>query len=223
VEAQPLKHLVPIQQYDLLPRYLIHAGLVFTPLSQPYLHEYGDDWSPPARRAHRARRSPRPAPLRPSAPLPCTRGVTLGRCRRYNTSPRRLCERALFWEQKREGQELVILSQVLQDGTNHGYETLCNLQVLECNGQKVDNPKELEKLIRAAEEVRRAPAQQRSPLARPAAARRPVNARGAAQSGAEFQTFLMEDDRSIVLETKTARATHEAILKRHRIAQDVQL
>jgi hypothetical protein len=164
--------------------------------------------------------------LRPSAPpplRPCTRGTTLGRCRRYNTSPRRLCERALFWEQKREGQELVILSQVLQDGTNHGYETLCNLQVLECNGHKVHNLKELEKLIRAAEEVRRAPAQQRSPLARPAAARRPVSARGAAQSGAEFQTFLMEDDRSIVLETKTARATHEAILKRHRIAQDVQL
>ncbi|KAJ1484164.1 trypsin-like cysteine/serine peptidase domain-containing protein [Baffinella frigidus] len=74
IEAQPLKHLVPIQQYDLLPRYLIHAGLVFTPLSQPYLHEYGDDW--------------------------------------YNTSPRRLCERALFLEQQREGQELVILSQV---------------------------------------------------------------------------------------------------------------
>jgi hypothetical protein len=47
--------------------------------------------------------------LRPSAPpplRPCTRGTTLGRCRRYNTSPRRLCERALFWEQKREGQEV---------------------------------------------------------------------------------------------------------------------
>lgn len=99
VEARPLSHLVPIQQYDLLPRFFIYAGLVFTPLSQPYLHEYGEDW--------------------------------------YNVSPRRLCERALMWEQETEGQELVILSQVLQHKCNEGYEALCNLQVWECNGEKV--------------------------------------------------------------------------------------
>ena len=91
VEARPLSHLVPIQQYDLLPRFFIYAGLVFTPLSQPYLHEYGEDW--------------------------------------FNVSPRRLCERALNLEQEKEGQELVILAQVLQHTTNTGYQALCNLQV----------------------------------------------------------------------------------------------
>jgi hypothetical protein len=79
VIAQPLKQLVPIQMYDVLPKYFIYAGLVFIPLTQPYLHEYGEDW--------------------------------------YSQSPRRLCDRALFWEAQEAGQELVILSQVLRDET----------------------------------------------------------------------------------------------------------
>ncbi|KAF8058398.1 DEGP10 [Scenedesmus sp. PABB004] len=39
-----VKTLVPVHKYDQLPSYFIYAGLVFVPLSQPYLHEYGDDW-----------------------------------------------------------------------------------------------------------------------------------------------------------------------------------
>ena len=39
-----LQPLVPGHQYDKLPSYFIFAGLVFVPLSQPYLHEYGEDW-----------------------------------------------------------------------------------------------------------------------------------------------------------------------------------
>ena len=35
-------------RYDKLPSYLVFAGLVFVPLSQPYLHEYGEDWWVPA-------------------------------------------------------------------------------------------------------------------------------------------------------------------------------
>jgi S1-C subfamily serine protease len=31
-------------QYDLLPRYLVYAGLVFTPLSRDYLRNYGSSW-----------------------------------------------------------------------------------------------------------------------------------------------------------------------------------
>ncbi|VFQ92670.1 unnamed protein product [Cuscuta campestris] len=56
IKLFPLKPLVPVHQFDRLPSYYIFAGLVFTPLTQPYLHEYGDDW--------------------------------------YNSSPRRLCEKA---------------------------------------------------------------------------------------------------------------------------------
>lgn len=69
-----LQPLVPVHQFDQLPSYYIFAGFVFVPLTQPYLHEYGEDW--------------------------------------YNTSPRRLCERALKDLPKKAGQQLVIVSQV---------------------------------------------------------------------------------------------------------------
>ncbi|KAK9139002.1 hypothetical protein Sjap_009596 [Stephania japonica] len=39
-----LQQLVPVHQFDKLPSYFIFAGLVFVPLTQPYLHEYGEDW-----------------------------------------------------------------------------------------------------------------------------------------------------------------------------------
>ena len=44
VPLSPPRPLVPNQQYNQLPSYFIHAGLVFTPLTQPYLLEYGEDW-----------------------------------------------------------------------------------------------------------------------------------------------------------------------------------
>ena len=69
-----IQPLVPVHQFDKLPSYYIFAGLVFVTLTQPYLHEYGEDW--------------------------------------YNTSPRRLCERALRELPKKANQQLVILSQV---------------------------------------------------------------------------------------------------------------
>lgn len=69
-----LQQLVPVHQFDKLPSYFIFAGLVFVPLTQPYLHEYGEDW--------------------------------------YNSSPRRLCERALRELPRKAGEQLVILSQV---------------------------------------------------------------------------------------------------------------
>lgn len=78
-----LRPLVPIHQFDVLPSYYIFAGLVFTPLTQPYLQEYGEDW--------------------------------------YNTSPRRLCERALSAYPTEPGQQLVILSQVKLKGCYQGF------------------------------------------------------------------------------------------------------
>ncbi|RZC47913.1 hypothetical protein C5167_040850 [Papaver somniferum] len=44
VTLRPLQPLVPVHQFDKLPSYVIFAGLVFIPLTQPYLHEYGEDW-----------------------------------------------------------------------------------------------------------------------------------------------------------------------------------
>ena len=42
--VQPLPRLVPPTAYDESPPYFIFAGLVFVPLTEPYLHEWGDDW-----------------------------------------------------------------------------------------------------------------------------------------------------------------------------------
>ncbi|XP_059665551.1 protease Do-like 10, mitochondrial [Cornus florida] len=109
VTLRPLKALVPVHQFDKLPSYYIFAGLVFIPLTQPYLHEYGEDW--------------------------------------YNTSPRRLCERALRELPKKAGEQLVILSQVLMDDINAGYERLAELQVKKVNGVEVENLKHLCQLV----------------------------------------------------------------------------
>ncbi|XP_057962317.1 protease Do-like 10, mitochondrial [Malania oleifera] len=106
---RPLQPLVPVHQFDKLPSYFIFAGLVFVPLTQPYLHEYGDDW--------------------------------------YNTSPRRLCERALRELPRKSGEQLVILSQVLMDEINAGYERLAELQVKKVNEVEIDNLKHLCRLV----------------------------------------------------------------------------
>ncbi|CAK7326008.1 unnamed protein product [Dovyalis caffra] len=109
ITLRPLQPLVPVHQFDKLPSYYIFAGLVFVPLTQPYLHEYGEDW--------------------------------------YNTSPRRLCERALKELPKKAGQQLIILSQVLMDDINAGYERLSELQVKKVNGVEIDNLKHLCQLV----------------------------------------------------------------------------
>ncbi|KAK9078657.1 hypothetical protein SSX86_002714 [Deinandra increscens subsp. villosa] len=114
VTLRPLKPLAPIQQFDKVPSYYVFAGLVFIPLSQPYLHEYGEDW--------------------------------------YNTSPRRLCERALRELPEKPGQELVILSQVLMDDINVGYERLADLQVKKVNGIEINNLKHMSQLVEDCKE-----------------------------------------------------------------------
>jgi len=42
--VRPIKLTVPTFQYDVPSSYYIYAGLVFTPLTQPYLHTWGNDW-----------------------------------------------------------------------------------------------------------------------------------------------------------------------------------
>lgn len=61
------------------------------PLSQPYLHEYGDDW--------------------------------------ITSSPRRLVDKALNGLMDRPGQQIIVMSQVLVDDINTGYQQFQNLQV----------------------------------------------------------------------------------------------
>lgn len=61
------------------------------PLSQPYLHEYGDDW--------------------------------------ITSSPRRLVDKALNGLMDKPGQQIIVMSQVLVDDINTGYQQFQNLQV----------------------------------------------------------------------------------------------
>ncbi|GJP31178.1 hypothetical protein CLOM_g9838 [Closterium sp. NIES-68] len=105
IQLNPIPALVPAQQFDISPSYFIFAGLVFVPLTQPYLHEYGPDW--------------------------------------FNSSPRRLCERALRDIPKKPSQQIVILSRVLADEVNSGFERLAELQVKRVNGREVDSLRQL--------------------------------------------------------------------------------
>merc|ERR1711874_536998 len=41
---KPVKHTVPVFQYDKPSSYFIFCGVVFTVLSQPLLHTWGDEW-----------------------------------------------------------------------------------------------------------------------------------------------------------------------------------
>ncbi|KAJ0017395.1 hypothetical protein Pint_11676 [Pistacia integerrima] len=61
----------------------------------------------------------------------------------YNTSPRRLCERALRELPKKASEQLVILSQVLMDDINAGYERFAELQIKKVNGVEIENLKHL--------------------------------------------------------------------------------
>ena len=112
VAVKPLQRLVPAHQYDVLPSFYVYAGLVFSPLTQPHLHEFGDDW--------------------------------------FNTAPRKLCDRAMHAHAKEAGEQVVLLSQVLADEINAGYQGMHDLEVRAVNGEKIKNLKELRHLIERA-------------------------------------------------------------------------
>ena len=115
--VNPRAPLVPVHQYDRLPSYYVYAGLVFSPLTQPHLQEFGDDW--------------------------------------FNAAPRKLVDRALNDHPTSEGQEVVILSQVLADEVNAGYQGMHDLEVLAVNGNVVSSLRELKVEIEKAPEFLR--------------------------------------------------------------------
>jgi hypothetical protein len=112
VYAWPKRALVPAHQYDRLPSYFVYAGLVFSPLTQPHLHEFGDDW--------------------------------------FNSAPRKLCDRALNDHAEVEGEQVVLLSQVLADEINAGYQGMHDLEVRCVDGERVRNLKELKRAVETA-------------------------------------------------------------------------
>lgn len=90
--------LLPMFTLDAEPEYLVAGGLVFQPLTQPYLRGWGEDWRrrSPFRLVHFSSQSPTP-----------------------------------------ESPGLIVVSQVLPDPTNVGYQEYRNLVVDKINGTKV--------------------------------------------------------------------------------------
>jgi S1-C subfamily serine protease len=112
VRVKPRAPLVPAHQYDRLPSFFLYAGLVFSPLTQPHLHEFGDDW--------------------------------------FNAAPRRLCDRALNDHPTVEGEQVVLLSQVLADEINAGYQGMHDVEVRSVNGERVRNLRQLKERVENA-------------------------------------------------------------------------
>jgi len=65
----------------------------------------------------------------------------------YNQSPRKLSYKALYGELEKETHEVVILSHILVDEINYGYNNCTNLEVLKFNGVKIENLRHLVELV----------------------------------------------------------------------------
>lgn len=103
---QPRVHLVPYHVEGGQPSYLIIAGLVFTPLSEPLIEEECED----------------------------SIGLKLLAKARYSLA-------------KFKGEQIVILSQVLANDVNIGYEDMGNQQVLKLNETRIKNIRHLAHLV----------------------------------------------------------------------------
>ncbi|KAG6512583.1 hypothetical protein ZIOFF_030708 [Zingiber officinale] len=99
-------HLVPFHIEGGQPSYLIVAGLVFTPLSEPLIEEECED----------------------------SIGLKLLAKARYSLA-------------RFKGEEIVILSQVLANEVNIGYEDMGNQQVVKFNGTPIKNIRHLAHLV----------------------------------------------------------------------------
>ncbi|XP_052170643.1 protease Do-like 2, chloroplastic [Diospyros lotus] len=102
----PRVHLVPYHIEGGQPSYLIVAGLVFTPLSEPLIEEECED----------------------------SIGLKLLAKARYSLA-------------RFKGEQIVILSQVLANDVNIGYEDMGNQQVLKLNGTRIKNIHHLAHLV----------------------------------------------------------------------------
>ncbi|KAH8517416.1 hypothetical protein H0E87_005378, partial [Populus deltoides] len=106
VVLNPRVNLVPYHVDGGQPSYLIIAGLVFTPLSEPLMEEECED----------------------------SIGLKLLAKSRYSLA-------------RFKGEQIVIVSQVLANEVNFGYEEMSNQQVLKFNGTQIKNIHHLAHLV----------------------------------------------------------------------------
>lgn len=106
VALNPRVHLVPYHIDGDQPSYLIIAGFVFTPLSEPLIDEECED--------------------------------SIGL---------KLLAKAHYSLAKFKGEQIVVLSQVLANEVNIGYEDMSNQQVLKFSGTRIKNIRHLAHLV----------------------------------------------------------------------------
>jgi hypothetical protein len=112
-KAEYKDEMIPDQNFDEPPQFLIAGGFVFQPLNLPYLKSWGGDWqrSAPFQLAY----------LKQAVP-----------------------------DDEREA--IVILSMVLPDQFNVGYQSVRNLIVHEVNGEKIVRLKDIEEALKHPED-----------------------------------------------------------------------
>lgn len=111
--------------------YFIFAGLTFTPLVQPYLHEWGDDWYVCGSAGRCGSRA----------------DFNLYALHRFNSSPRKLSIQAQHGVATYPGEQVVVLSGVLVDQINYEFQSIVQTQVSSVNGVRVRNLRHLKHIV----------------------------------------------------------------------------
>ena len=112
VELRAPHRLIPVHIMEKPPTYFIMGGLVFTPVTVPYLRsEYGKDYDFDA--------------------------------------PVKLLDKMMHWMAQSDGEQVVVLSQVLAADVSIGYEDIASTQVVALNGEKIRNLRELVEHVEA--------------------------------------------------------------------------
>lgn len=108
----------------------------------------------------------------------------------HKKAPVELVEHAYYGVLERDDQQVVILSQILVDDINTGYQsTFHNLRVEQVNGVKINNLSQIVQIVEAAE-----------------------------RNGESFIRFDLDRDKIVCLETDAARTATSRILKQNNIS-----
>ena len=124
---------------------------------------------------------------------------------RYNSSPRRLCGRALHGVRKRADDEVVVLSQVLAHAINNGYQGYHDLEVRSVNGTTVRNLRHMKALVEGtAEEL--------------SAGASAAEGEAAGASLSPWIEIVLEGSRLVVIPREGAMAATQEILENFRVS-----
>jgi hypothetical protein len=128
---------------------------------------------------------------------------------RYNSSPRRLCGRALHGVRKRVDDEVVVLSQVLAHAINNVYQGYHDLEVRSVNGTTVRNLRHMKALVEGT-------AEELTLSAGASAAAEGSEAAGASLS--PWIEIVLEGSRLVVIPREGAMAATQEILDNFRVS-----